>query len=302
MGNKYELTIQDIDANIKRFMTYIYGTAVSSKNPIVEFVVAGPGAGKTGVETYIKNQKKKEGGRLSSVSSDIIATFHPNYEDLIEEDSDTRYRETRKFVRPAAPKIYENMVKNKISIVNEQTFDKGQSDFDFVKKFKEGGYQTNINILATDIFISRLSCFEREAAMLEIGETPRGIPKEDQYKMYNSFVKEIEEFISLDLIDNVRIYTRGKSINKPNLVYDEKSSNANDFVEIINAERQKQRDEIIKNPVEYLKRLERVKNVIEENGINEVLTRDALAGIEELEKDFYDLISKNKNTDSIERE
>ncbi len=47
---KYDLTISDIETNVNRFLTYVYGSAVSSQKPEIDFIVAGPGAGKSGVE------------------------------------------------------------------------------------------------------------------------------------------------------------------------------------------------------------------------------------------------------------
>lgn len=58
---KFDLTENDIIENVNRFLTYIYGTSKSSKNPEVSFIVAGPGAGKSGVEMYLKNQLKERG-------------------------------------------------------------------------------------------------------------------------------------------------------------------------------------------------------------------------------------------------
>ena len=302
MDSKYNLTISDIDTNVSRFLTYIYGTAIRSQNPVVNFIVAGPGAGKTGVEMSIRNELNDSGEKTSSISSDKIAEFHPNYEELKEQDPLTCYTLTRKFVRPAAPKIYGELIKNKVNITSEQTFDKGQDDFDFVETFKKGGYKVNINIIATDILISRLSCYEREALMLQVGETPRAISDVLQEKMYNSFISEIKELQKLGMIDDLRVYTRGKSINKPNLVYGKDCTSYQSFEEAIHAERQKQRDEIISNPISYLKKLNETRNSIKENGVNEFLTKNAVEGLNKLEKELYILLSQQQNPNNEGRE
>lgn len=57
---KYDLTIADIKNNANRFLSYIYATARRSQEPEIDFIVAGPGAGKSGVESYLKNKFKKE--------------------------------------------------------------------------------------------------------------------------------------------------------------------------------------------------------------------------------------------------
>ena len=134
---KYDLTTEDINKNIDRFLTYIYGSAISSKNPQIFFVVAGPGAGKSGVETFLKHQLKEKGEKVAVVNSDKIAEFHPAYEDALAELlSEERYRVTRQFVRPATPVIFQELQKHKINILNENIFNKGESDIEFVKNIE----------------------------------------------------------------------------------------------------------------------------------------------------------------------
>ena len=283
---KYDLTISDIKLNVDRFLAYIYASAVSSENPQINFIVAGPGAGKSGVEAYLKYKLKKNGERSAIVSSDKIAEYHPNYDEAIEELPEECYRITRQFVRPATPIIFEELRKHKINILNENTFDKGESDIEFVKKFKDAGYKTIINVLATDMFISRLACFEREAKMLECGDSPRCIADDLQNKMYNSFVKEIQQIESMGLADEINVYVRGESINKPNLVYQLGSNKYRDFVDALNSERANQRKHILANPADYMMKLKNVRDSIRINGINPVLTENSIKGIDKLQSDF----------------
>ncbi|MCI8412218.1 MAG: hypothetical protein HFJ40_07345 [Clostridia bacterium] len=292
---KYDLTISDIETNVNRFLTYVYGSAVSSQKPEIDFIVAGPGAGKSGVEAFLKYQLKEKGERAAVVSSDKIAEFHPKYDEAIEELPEECYRITRQFVRPATPKIFQALRKNRINILNENTFDKGENDIDFVKKFKDSGYKTSINIIATDMFISRLSCYEREALMLECGDSPRGISKETQERMYNSFVNEIQQLENMNLCDEINVYVRGESVNKPKLVYQLGDNKYRNFNEALITERAKQRNEILKNPVEYLSKIETARKSIIKNGLNPILTANSVEGLKELEKDFLKELNKQKS-------
>ena len=293
--SKYDLTIADIKNNADRFLAYIYATARRSDNPEIDFIVAGPGAGKSGVESYLKNSLKEKGERCAIVNSDKIAEFHPDYEDAIEELPDVCYKVTRQFVRPATPIIFDELRKNNINILNENTFDKGESDIEFVKKFKDAGYRTNVNIIATDSYISRLSCFEREARMLQDGDTPRGISKETQERMYNSFMNEIIELERLGYCDEINVYTRGENINKPKLVYKLGDTNYRDFQDAILTERQKQRRNILANPTEYLEHIKNTRQIIEQNGVNPTLTENTLKGLDELQQDFIQELARGLN-------
>lgn len=284
---KYDLTKNDIQENVNRFLTYIYGTSISSKNPEVSFIVAGPGAGKSGVEMFLKNQFKERGEKATVVGSDKIAEFHPYYEEALTELlPEERYRVTRQFVRPATPIIYSELQKHKINILNEKVFNKGNTDIEFVKQFKDAGYKVTINILATDIFVNRLSCYEREARALENGDSPRGISKQDHEKMYDVFVKEIRQLENQNLCDEINVYTRGESINRPQLVYQLGSTRYQNFEEALYTEREKQRKELLSNPADYLTRIQKVKESIQLNGMNPVLTENSINGLQELQEDF----------------
>ncbi len=292
---KFDLTVADIESNINRFLAYVYASATTSKNPHIFFIVAGPGAGKSGVEAFLKYELKGKGEKASIVNSDKIAEFHPYYEEALEELlPGERYTVTRQFVRPATPIIFDELRKHKINILNENIFNKGESDIEFVRKFKDAGYRTSINILATDIFINRLSCYEREVRALENGDFPRGISKQDHLKMYNAFVEEVKILEANNLCDEINVYVRGESINKPKLVYEIGSTKYRHFLDALNSERAKQRKQIFSNPTEYLRRIEKAKESIRVNGINPLITRNSMEGLEELQNDFNMELEKEK--------
>ena len=163
------------------------------------------------------------------------------------------------------------------------------------KKLKENGYKISVNIMATDLFESRLSCYEREAAMLRAELTPRGCSKETQMRMYNSFVQEIQQLDNLGLCDEINVYTRGENINKPPVLeYSKGDTKYSNFNEALITLRSNQRKELLKNPTDYLIRIKNAKKVIEEYGINETLTKNAIEGLKDLEKDFLNELSKEE--------
>lgn len=245
----------------------------------------------------ILKENLEKGERTYSLNSDKIARFHPRYEEALEELPGECYRITRQFVRPAAPIIFDNLIRNKVSIINETTFGKGEADIELARKFKENGYRISINVMATDIFESRLSCYERDSAMLLAGLTPRGCSKETQNKMYNSFVPTIQELEQLGLCDEINVYVRGENINKPPVVkYSTNSDNMvyRNFNEALICERAKQRKEILAEPINYLQRIKKAEEIISEYGTNEVLTKDSLKALKELEKDFISELGKDE--------
>lgn len=294
--DKYNLTPVDIQTGINRLLADAYASSTVSNNPSLIYISAGPGAGKTAIEMHFKNEFKDKGEKAYSINSDKIAEFHPNYEDALEELPEECYRITRQFVRPAAPKIYEELMENKINIINENTLDKGDSDIELTRKFKEHGYKVIVNIIATDLFESRLSCYEREAAMLLASLTPRGCSKETQIRMYDAFVPEIKKLDELGLCDDINVYVRGENINKPPILKysKEKNSTYHNFNDALVEERAKQRQKLLEDPENYLFRIKSAKNTIANYGVNEQLTQNSLNGLDELQNDFLQELAKNE--------
>lgn len=293
---KYNLTPIDIQMGINRLLTDAYASSTISNNPSLIYISAGPGAGKTAIEMHFKKEFKDKGEKAYSINSDKIAEFHPNYEEALEELPEECYRITRQFVRPAAPKIYEELMNNKINIINENTLDKGDSDIELTRKFKEHGYKIIVNVIATDLFESRLSCYEREAAMLLASLTPRGCSKETQIRMYDAFVPEIKKLDDLGLCDDINVYIRGENINKPPILKFSKTMNNtyNNFNEALIKERAKQRQKLLEDPENYLSRIKNAKNTIVNYGVNEQLTQNSLNGLNELQSDFLQELAKNE--------
>lgn len=292
---KYDLTPLDIETGINRLLTDAYTSATVSNTPTIIYISAGPGAGKTAVEAHFKRKFKEKGERPYIINSDKIATFHPNYEDALEELPEDCYRITRQFVRPASPVIYKNLMEKKVNLINENTLDKGDSDIELARKFKENGYKISINVIATDFFESRMSCYERDAAMLLVGLTPRGCSKENQERMYNSFIDGIQKLEELGLCDELNVYIRGENINRPPILKYSKGNEGeySNFIQAIHGERTKQRRELLANPSQYLQRIDKTKQIISEYGINKALTDDTLSALQDLQEDFIQELSKS---------
>lgn len=297
---QYELTLpQKLDAK-RNVLLEAYGTCTASENPELIYITAGPGAGKSSVENHFQDYFSKRGISPFLFNSDMLATYHPYSNELLNKLLPKKfYRITRKFVRPAAPVVLQKLREAKISIINENTLDHGEADIEQTKEFKDAGYKITVNVIATDLFESRLSCFEREARALELGMTPRGISKISHEKMYNSFESNIRKLDSLGLIDKLNVYTRGKTIkDAPVLLYSKGDTRYRDFKEAIDKERKRQRDLLFKDPDAYYARIQKAQETISSLGKNATLTQNALQGLEELKNDFAAELEKRQQLDA----
>ena len=293
------ISTNDFKLGITRVLTDAFASSTVSENPKIIYIVSGQGGGKTSVIRHIKNGLREEEIKAYVIDSDKIAEFHPNYEELIcSKLPDDVYKITRaEFVRPAEPIIYGELMKSRITVIKEAVFNKGETDFKQIMEFRKNGYGTEINVIATDLLESMLSCYEREAAMLLAGLPPRGTTtKEKNLELHNTFVEEIDQMQKMGLCDSINVYIRGENINRPPVLKYSTASKSNkykDFKEAINTERKLQRDLLLKNPTAYLVRIENAKRVIQENEINPEITANEIKGLGELQQDFIAELSKN---------
>ena len=73
------------------------------------------------------------------------------------------------------------------------------------------------------------------------------------------FVSEIYQLQELGLCDEVCVYTRGESINQPKLLYKTGDDSYRDFKDAIDSERNRQKSELLRNPGDYLSKIENIK-------------------------------------------
>lgn len=302
------ISTNDFKLGITRVLTDAFASSTVSENPKVIYIVSGQGGGKTSVIRHKKNELKEDGVRAYVIDSDKIAEYHPYYDELIfSELPDNVYKITRsKFVRPAEPLIYGELMKSRITVIKEAVFNKGESDYRQVRTFRENGYGTEINAIATDLLESRLSCYEREAAMLLAGLPPRGSTSRAKHlELHNSFVGEIGQMQKMGLCDVINVYVRGENINRPPILKYSTTSKTNkyqNFKEAIITERKLQREALLANPTAYLVRIENAKKIIKDNDVNPELTANELKGLEELQQEFIAELGKKVDMDSREYE
>lgn len=298
--SKFDLTPDQKLGAKNNVLMDIYSSCNPSENPELIYITAGPGAGKSTVERHFNEKLEDEGIFPFIFNSDMLATYHPYSNKLLSKLLPKKYYSvTRRFVRPVTPIILKKLREARISVINENTLDHGETDLEQARAFKEAGYKITVNIIATDIFESRLSCFEREAFALEVGVTPRGISKESQDRMYNSFEHNVREMERQGLVDTVNVYTRGKTIEDgPVLVYTTGDNRYRDFKEAVDAERKRQRDALFADPKKYYERIQKARATITELGKNEELTKNALAGLDELEKDYTEELERRQELDA----
>ena len=304
---KFKLTQEDIDSGIQDFFTQLLIEAkkqkinakkledLSSQTPTVSYLIGQPGSGKTSLGKHVLRQYVANSECAVEVGSDKIATYHRDYSELIKLLPDDCYTISRQFVRPAEPIIYGELRKKKINILQEASFDKGERDYSRIEEFKKAGYNIQINIMAVDKYESFLSCIERDIKLLELGYDPRPVARMNHDRMYTPFLQELMEMEKRGLLDEVNVYARGKTFNIPSLVYTTGSNSYSNVHEAILYERMKSRKNLLNKPQQYLSRLHEAKNMIELMVQDEMLKKNYIDELEDLEREFINELSFDRN-------
>lgn len=272
------------------------GQATPTKKPEVTFVVAQPGAGKTGLAAYSTQEIKQRNNGTSpiNVNADKVAEYHRNYSKLLDYIPEERFRVTRKFVNPVIKEIQQTLKNLNVSMVIECTLN-SEKKIAFMKELKDAGYIVNINVLSVDELESRMSCLEREACLLSLGNKSRGIDKESHDSAYNNMIKTLGKLVYENCWDNISIYKRGKETDIPEKVYETQKTGDLDVLEKIQLERNRQRKEILSNSEQYQDRIIKTKNAINLYQRNEILRDYSINNLQDLQQDFMEKIKDINN-------
>ncbi len=277
--------------------------------------------GKTGLRSYVESNFEGKDGNKSHVSidPDQIAMFHKNYKIIINQFPDDSYSLLQEFVRPCL----DNYIRSKAVELNVNLFQEGTlaSDayIDIIDFQKNGGiarigkrdqnlnradvnvkgdYNIEIDVLAVHRYESLLSSYEREFSFIENGLPPRAVIAKNHDYSYNKMLENLRKIENKNLADNIRVFKRGDVENHPILIYETGDKTYKDSVEAIEAEREKGRKELLKNPEKYYTRINELKKRIADRirikgdfGNSDILINK----INDLEKEFtLDLEKENK--------
>lgn len=293
-----ELSLEEdefiVDKNYA-FLEFL-GQATPTKKPEVTFVVAQPGAGKTGLAAYSTQEIKQRNNGTTpiNVNADKVAEYHRNYSKLLDYIPEERFRVTRKFVNPVIKEIQQTLKNLGVSMVIECTLN-SEKKIAFMKELKDAGYKVNINVLSVDELESRVSCLEREACLLSLGNKSRGIDRESHDNAYNNMVKTLRKLVDEECWDNISIYKRGQNCDIPEKIYETTQKGDLEAIEKIQLERNKQRKIILSNPEKYQDRLAKTKNVINLYQRNETLRNYSIKNLQDLQQDFMEKVEDRNN-------
>lgn len=306
---KYDLTNEEYNRCLLMAEIATFMKSEVAENPKSIFVVAQAGAGKTGLKRFLINeaQDNEDITSYTEFNPDEIAIYHKYYREILDEFPNSSYKILQRFVAPALDTfLRQRAVELRNNLVQEGTFGStegylkildfqkngGQANIGPMKsngtresKNVEGGYNIDINVLAVDRFESLLSCYEREQYFRDNNLPPRVVTPQNHDYAYNKMLETIQIIENRNLFDRMRVFKRGYSIDKPELVFingDEKYSST---VEAIITERTKDRQRLLNESEQYFRRIRALREKIITNGIDAQLER-----LDKLEAEFREEI------------
>lgn len=280
--SKYDLTEEQYHNCIRKAELAIFMNAEKSFNPLSVFIVAQPGAGKTGLRAYIEHEYSER--NFIEINPDDVAIYHEYYEKIVQEHPTEQYQILDRFVRPALDTyLRKKAVFLRTNIIQEGTLASTQGYIDILNFQKnggveyigevqsdgkrspinvQGGYDVDINILAVHRFESLLSSYEREQEYIEFGLPPRAVTEQNHDRAYEKMLETIKIIEQKQLYDRIRVFRRGEQQNEPQKVFQTGSRKYHSVLEAILEERKNNLNQLIKKPEDYLGRIEKLEEKI----------------------------------------
>lgn len=317
MDSEFDLTTEEFNRSLLRAEIAIFSNCKPSNNPRTFFVAAQPGAGKTGLKSYLIGQNHENGAQPSFIEldPDVIGIYHEHYLKIMEEYPGESFLILQDFVRPALDEYLRmKAIKLRANIIQEGTLSNTDTYLSILDFFKNGGtapignisengerelvdvegnYDVEIAVLAVDRFESLLSSYEREQAFRENGLPARVVLPKYHDSSYMRMLDTLEEIEKRGLANAISVYKRGYIESKPERLWisgDRRFQSARDAITFF---RSRGREEIIHNPEQYRNRL------------NDLLSRasdtDQIKRIRTLSEEFEQEVERY-NTCEIDKE
>lgn len=283
---KYDLTDEEYETCLKTAELAIFMNASRSfKCPTSVFVVAQPGAGKTGLRAHVEGEYRTKS--FVEFNPDEVAMYHKYYYEILEKFPKESYQILDRFVRPALDTyLRRRAVQLRTNIMQEGTFASTQGYTEILDFQKNGGtaslgdaneqgqrrqiqvsggYYIDINALAVHRYESLLSSYEREQDFIEQGLPPRAVTAENHDRTYTNMLETMKIVEQKKLYDRIRVFRRGKVEQEPQLVFATGDNKYPSAVEAILQEREKNRREIFANPQAYMQRIKVLEQRVRRN-------------------------------------
>lgn len=182
--------------------------AVSVDTPVVVFVAAQPGAGKSSTSAMYKESFRNSGG-ITIVNSDDLKQYHPMYETLMAENDVDASTYTSIDSRKWRELSQDFLINNRCNILVEETGQNLEAFNNLVSHYHGNGYQVELAVMGVQEALSRMGILDRYVEQKQEKGSGRFVPTERHDLSFHNIerlVKTVEENRTVDIVS---VWKRG---------------------------------------------------------------------------------------------
>lgn len=215
---EYKLNENEFEEMYQNARKIVFQNAKTYKNPIAIIVGGQTGAGKGGIDVYSKKEFEKQ--KLDSIVIDVDSyrMLHPRGEEIVKKYP-TWYNDiTAQETGPIAKALLEETIEKGYNFIFEGTM-KNTEILETMKKMPKN-YNKIVRVIATSPKESLLTAFERNEEQVVAVGYGRFTNVDVHDFSYEGVAKTLKIIEESKVPDRIQIFTRGKDIVSPELVYD----------------------------------------------------------------------------------
>lgn len=220
---KYKLNEKEFEEMYENTRKIIFQNVKTNKKPIAIIIGGQTGAGKGGMDVYSKKEFKKEGLDSIVIDVDVFRMLHPKAKEIITKYP-TFYTEiTGQETSPIAKAILEEAINKGYNFIFEGTM-RNTEILETMKKMPKN-FTKIVRVIATSPKESLLTAFERNEEQINL----IGYGRFTNVDVHNKSCEGVSETLKIveksGVPDRIQIFTRGKDIVTPELIYDSAKQN-----------------------------------------------------------------------------
>ena len=215
---KYKLSEKEYEEMYQNARKIVFQDAKTYKNPTAIIVGGQTGAGKGGIDVYSKKEFKEQKVDSIVIDVDSYRMLHPKGEEIVKKYP-TWYNDiTAQETGPIAKELLKETIEKGYNFIFEGTM-KNTEILETMRKMPKN-YNKIVRVIATSPKESLLTAFERNEEQVNAVGYGRFTNVDVHDFSYEGVAKTLKIVEESKVPDRIQIFTRGKDIVSPELVYD----------------------------------------------------------------------------------
>lgn len=215
---EYKLNEKEYEQMYQNVRKIVFQNAKTYKNPTAIIVGGQTGAGKGGIDVYSKKEFKKQNVDSIVIDVDSYRMLHPKGKEIVKKYP-TLYNDiTAQETGTIAKELLKETIEKGYNFIFEGTM-KNTEILETMKKMPKN-YNKIVRVIATSSKESLLTAFERNEEQVNAVGYGRFTNVDVHDFSYEGVAKTLKIIEESKVPDRIQIFTRGKDIVSPELVYD----------------------------------------------------------------------------------